>query len=57
MTQGPVPGGFSISDAKNEAGEWTMSPEQIRAEMAANAELPEPDEEFVDCDEYGDEEE
>jgi hypothetical protein len=34
-----------------------MSPEQIRAEMAANAELPEPDEEFVDCDEYGDEEE
>jgi hypothetical protein len=24
---------FSISDAKNEAGEWVMSPEQIRAEM------------------------
>lgn len=25
---------FSLSDAKNDAGEWTMSPEQIRAEMA-----------------------
>ena len=25
---------FSISDAKNEDGEWVMSPEQIRAEMA-----------------------
>lgn len=27
---------FSLSDAKNEDGEWTMSPEQIRAEMAAD---------------------
>jgi hypothetical protein len=29
---------FSINDAKNEAGEWIMSPEQIRAEMAADLE-------------------
>lgn len=27
---------FSISDAKNEDGEWIMSPEQIRAEQAAD---------------------
>lgn len=26
-------GDFSLSDAKNEEGEWIMSPEQIRAEM------------------------
>lgn len=25
---------FSLSDAKNEEGEWIMSPEAIRAEMA-----------------------
>lgn len=29
---------FSLSDAKNEEGEWTMSPEQIRAEQAADSE-------------------
>lgn len=27
-------GDFRISDAKNDEGEWIMSPEQIRAEMA-----------------------
>jgi hypothetical protein len=24
---------FSLSEAKNDEGEWTMSPEQIRSEM------------------------
>jgi hypothetical protein len=36
---------FSISDAKNEDGEWIMSPEQIRAEMAYDP---------SDSDYYGD---
>lgn len=30
------PNTFSLSDAQNEDGEWTMSPEQIRAEQAAS---------------------
>jgi hypothetical protein len=32
---------FSLSDAKNSDGEWIMSPEQIRAEMAYSDEPPE----------------
>lgn len=39
---------FSLSDAKNEDGEWTMSPEQIRAEMDISE--PSPDDEH---DDYG----
>ena len=35
------PNSFSLSDAYNEAGEPIMSPEQIRAEMAANTDPPE----------------
>ena len=27
---------FSLSEAKNDEGEWTMSPEQIRSEMYAS---------------------
>lgn len=44
---------FSINDAKNEAGEWLMSPEQIRAEMAYE---DEPNDDF-DYDDYDDENE
>ena len=41
----PIQGGFSIErDAKNEEGEWVMSPEQINAEMRANLDPPDPPE-------------
>ncbi len=36
---------FSLSDAKNDDGEWIMSPEQIRSESYADAELAYYDEE------------
>lgn len=42
---------FSIEDAKNDDGEWLMSPEQIRSEMAADSY---PDEDpYDDDDRYG----
>lgn len=51
----PKQGDFSISDAKNEDGEWIMSPEQIRSEMAANLDPPDPDDFYDQWDEDEDE--
>jgi hypothetical protein len=39
---------FSLSDAKNDEGEWIMSPEQIRAEMAYSEE-EDPDDFYRDA--------
>lgn len=39
---------FSISDAKNEDGEWIMSPEEIRAEMAYGQDPEDPDDFYND---------
>lgn len=41
-------GAFSLSDAKNEDGEWVMSPEQIRSEMSAGFDAPDPDDFYGD---------
>ena len=46
VTTMPRGNNFSLSDAKNDDGEWIMSPEQIRSEMAYE---PDPDD-FYDED-------